>query len=59
MVVFHLWNGGEPGAELWPPQHEQPLLLAVRFRGDSFRGSLTCTPEGERRRPTDDPCSPQ
>jgi hypothetical protein len=59
MVVFHLWNGGEPGAESWPPQHEQPLLLAVRFRGDSFRGSLTFTPEGERRRPTDDPCSPQ
>lgn len=59
MVLFHLWNGSKPGAESWPPEHGQPLLLAVRFGGDSFRGSLTFTPEGERRRPTDDPCSPQ
>jgi len=59
-VVFHLWNGSEPGAEPWPPGHVQPLLLAVRFGGGSFRGSLTFTPEGERRKPTaGDPCPPQ
>ncbi|MFJ1673135.1 hypothetical protein ACIOK4_43645 [Streptomyces bottropensis] len=59
-VVFHLWNGSEPGAEPWPPEHAQPLLLAVRFGGGSFRGSLTFTPEGERRKPTvGDPCLPQ
>nr|BEK71181.1 hypothetical protein KPHV_84080 [Kitasatospora purpeofusca] len=60
MVVFHLWNGSEPGAEPWPPKHAQPLLLAVRFGGGSFRGSLTFTPEGDRRRPTiEDPRLPQ
>lgn len=59
-VVFHLWNGSEAGAEPWPPRHAQPLLLAVRFGGGSFRGSLTFTPEGERRMPTiGDPCLPQ
>ncbi|WP_406194675.1 hypothetical protein OH807_05700 [Kitasatospora sp. NBC_01560] len=56
MVVFHLWNGTEPGAGSWPPEHEQPSLLAVRFGGGSFRESLTFTPEGERRKPTGDPC---
>ncbi|GGV42435.1 hypothetical protein GCM10010245_66570 [Streptomyces spectabilis] len=60
MVVFHLWNGSEPEAEPWPPQPEQPLLLAVRFGGGSFHGSLTFTPEGERRKPTlEDPCLTQ
>ncbi|MBD0694126.1 hypothetical protein BG452_02715 [Streptomyces sp. CBMA123] len=60
MVVFHLWNGNEPGAEPWPPKHEQPLLLAVRFGGGSFRASLIFTPEGDRRKPTaQDPCLPQ
>ncbi|MBY8882903.1 hypothetical protein K7862_35515 [Streptomyces sp. PLK6-54] len=60
MVVFHLWNGSEPGAESWPPEHGQPLLLAVRFGGGSFRGSFTFTPEGERRKPTiGDPRLPQ
>lgn len=59
-VVFHLWNGSEPGAEPWPPRHVQPLLLAVRFGGGSFLGSLTFTPEGERRNPTvGDPSLPQ
>ncbi len=52
MVVFHLWNGSGPGAEPWPPEHEQPLLLAVRCGRGSFSGSLTFTPEGERRKPT-------
>ncbi|MFF7381247.1 hypothetical protein [Streptomyces griseoluteus] len=60
MVVLHLWNGSEPGAEPWPPEHAQPLLLAVRFGGGSFRESLTLTPEGERRMPpVGDPCLPQ
>ncbi|MFE4057821.1 hypothetical protein ACFXP3_16240 [Streptomyces sp. NPDC059096] len=59
-VVFRLWNGSEPGTEPWPPEHAQPLLLAVRFGGGSFRGSLTFTPEGQRRKPTvGDPCLPQ
>ncbi|MFH8385475.1 hypothetical protein ACH4E7_31835 [Kitasatospora sp. NPDC018058] len=52
MVVFHLWNGSDPGAVSWPPEHEQPLLLAVRFGTGSFRRSFTFTPEGERRKPT-------
>ncbi|MFF4444550.1 hypothetical protein [Streptomyces sp. NPDC001502] len=52
MVVFHLWNGSEPGTEPWPPKHEQPLLLAVRFGEGPFRQSLTFTPEGQRRKPT-------
>ncbi|MFJ9520639.1 hypothetical protein ACIRPK_20605 [Kitasatospora sp. NPDC101801] len=51
MVVFHLWNGSEPGTEPWPPEHAQPFLLAVRFGGGSFRRSLTFTPEGTRRKP--------
>ncbi|WP_240930035.1 hypothetical protein [Streptomyces coryli] len=50
IVFFHLWNGAaEPGG--WPPEHEQPLLLAVRFGEGPFRRSFTFTPEGERRRP--------
>ncbi|MEC4576261.1 hypothetical protein [Streptomyces virginiae] len=57
MVVFHLWNGSEPESGSWPPEHDQPLLLAVRCGGGSFHGSLIFTPEGERRRPTvGDPC---
>ncbi|MER7850292.1 hypothetical protein ABTZ03_40885 [Kitasatospora sp. NPDC096077] len=57
MVLFHLWNGSKPGAASWPPEHEQPLLLAVRFGVGSFCGSLAFTPEGERRKPTtDEPC---
>lgn len=59
IVFFHLWNGSEPGTESWPPAHEQPLLLAVRFGGTSLSGSLTFTPEGERKRPTGDPRSAQ
>lgn len=60
MVVFHLWNGSEPGTESWPPEHDQPLLLAVRFGEGPFRRSFTFTPEGERRKPTTaEPCLPQ
>ncbi|MEU9094255.1 hypothetical protein ACIOEW_19495 [Streptomyces sp. NPDC087901] len=51
MVVFHLWNGSAPGTDSWPPEHEQPLLLAVRFGDGPFRETFTFTPEGERRRP--------
>jgi hypothetical protein len=51
MVVFHLWNGSAPGTETWPPVHEQPLLLAVRFGDGPFFETFTFTPEGERRRP--------
>ncbi|MER5597023.1 hypothetical protein [Streptomyces sp. NPDC002265] len=52
MVSFHLWNGSAPGAEpSWPPEHEEPLLLAVRFGTGPFRQTLTFTPEGRQRRP--------
>jgi hypothetical protein len=60
MVVFHLWNGAAAGADTWPPEHEQPLLLAVRFGDGPFRRSVTLTPEGERRKPTTvEPCPPR
>ncbi|MEU5339525.1 hypothetical protein AB0H18_01520 [Streptomyces sp. NPDC020766] len=51
MVVFHLWNGSAPGVDSWPPEHEQPLLLAVRFGDGPFRETFTFTPEGGRKRP--------
>ncbi|WP_316528141.1 hypothetical protein [Kitasatospora brasiliensis] len=50
MVSFHLWNGCESETESWPPDHEQPLLLAVRFGDGPLPCSVTFTPEGERRR---------
>ncbi|MFE6621297.1 hypothetical protein [Streptomyces sp. NPDC057740] len=51
MVFFHLWNGSTPDAgSSWPPEHEEPILLAVRFGGGAFRTAFTFTPEGERRR---------
>ncbi|MGW7261416.1 hypothetical protein [Streptomyces sp. NPDC054834] len=52
IVAFHLWNGSAPGTQSWRPEHEQPLLLAVRFGEGPFRRSFTFTPEGERRKPT-------
>ncbi|MEU3795575.1 hypothetical protein AB0F07_38285 [Streptomyces fructofermentans] len=52
MVVFHLWNGTEPGpGDGWPPAHEQPLLLAVRHGHGPFPGTFTFTPHGHRLRP--------
>ncbi|MFI6731172.1 hypothetical protein NRF20_44905 [Streptomyces sp. R-74717] len=55
MVVFHLWNGTEPGpGDGWPPAHEQPLLLAVRHGDGLFRESFTFTPHGQRLRPVVD-----
>lgn len=60
MVIFHLWNGSPPGAESWPPEHEQPLLLAVRYGEGPFRQSFTFTPEGQRRKPAfAEPCQPR
>ncbi|MGW2058974.1 hypothetical protein ACWCOZ_34565 [Streptomyces sp. NPDC001840] len=55
MVFFHLWNGGAPEAESsWPPEHEEPALLAVRFGGAAgggpFGESFVFTPEGQRRK---------
>jgi hypothetical protein len=51
VVSFHLWNGSAPDAESsWPPEHEEPILLAVRFGGGAFRTAFTFTPEGERLR---------
>ncbi|MFJ2590893.1 hypothetical protein [Streptomyces sp. NPDC087538] len=50
MVSFHLWSGSAPGAEQsWPPEHEEPLLLAVRFGTGLFGQTFTFTPEGRRR----------
>ncbi|MFJ7199474.1 MULTISPECIES: hypothetical protein [unclassified Streptomyces] len=54
MVSFHLWNGSAPGAEQsWPPAHQEPLLLAVRFGTGPFRQTFTFTPEGRRRLPAE------
>ena len=51
MVSFHLWNGSAPDAESsWPPEYEEPVLLAVRSGSGAFRRTFTFTPEGERRR---------
>ncbi|OPC76723.1 hypothetical protein B4N89_45390 [Embleya scabrispora] len=51
-VVFHLWNGSAPGtASSWPPDHTEPLLLAVRCDDAPFRESFTFTPTGRRLRP--------
>lgn len=52
MVSFHLWNGSAPEAEQsWPPEHKEPLLLAVRCGTGYFRQTFTFTPEGRRRLP--------
>jgi hypothetical protein len=54
MVSFHLWNGTAPGDEQsWPPPHEEPLLLAVRFGTGHFRQTFTFTAEGRRRLPVE------
>lgn len=54
MVSFHLWNGSAPGAEQsWPPEHDEPVLLAVRFGAGPFRRTFTFTPEGRRRLPVE------
>ena len=58
MVVFHLWNGTDPGLQDWP-SHEEPLLLAVRCGEGDLADSLTFTPQGRKRRPEDgrqEPC---
>ncbi|MET8956860.1 hypothetical protein ACWEO4_40760 [Streptomyces sp. NPDC004393] len=47
IVSFHLWNGSTSGS--WPPDHQEPLLLAVRYGDGPFRQRFTLTPEGERR----------
>ncbi|MET7509136.1 hypothetical protein [Streptomyces albidoflavus] len=52
MIAFHLWNGSDPGPDsAWPPDREQPLLLAVRCGEGPFADRFTFTPEGRRRRP--------
>lgn len=54
MVSFDLWNGSAPGAEQsWPSEHQEPLLLAVRFGTGPFRQTFTFTPEGRRRLPAE------
>ncbi|MDK9498642.1 hypothetical protein QEZ40_003831 [Streptomyces katrae] len=54
MMSFHLWNGSAPRAEQsWTPEHEEPLLLAVRFGAGPFRQTFTFTPEGRRRLPVE------
>jgi hypothetical protein len=54
MVFFHLWNGADAGSgRPWPPDHPEPLLLAVRYGDAAFAD--TFTPEGRRRRSTPAP----
>lgn len=55
MVSFHLWNGSDAGS--WPPDHPEPLLLAVRYGHTAFAGTFTFTPEGRRRSPGSTPRS--
>ncbi|MER7535319.1 hypothetical protein ABTX77_11045 [Streptomyces sp. NPDC097704] len=51
MVFFHLWNGTDGPDTLWPPEREEPLLLAVRLGDVPVAEAFTFTPEGLRRRP--------
>lgn len=52
MVFFHLWNGTVPEAvSSWPPDHDEPLLLAVRCGMERFADTFTFTPHGQRLRP--------
>ncbi|MEU9111004.1 hypothetical protein AB0D04_04170 [Streptomyces sp. NPDC048483] len=56
MVFFHLWNGTDPASgQSWPPDHPEPLLLAVRHGDGAFADTFTFTPEGRHRRPAPHP----
>ncbi|MEV0292430.1 hypothetical protein [Nocardia sp. NPDC050710] len=58
MVVFHLWNGVDPGAQSsWPPKYQEPILLAIRCGTGSFADTFVFSPEGTRRRPPEDKLS--
>ncbi|MFD6158253.1 hypothetical protein ACFWF7_34725 [Nocardia sp. NPDC060256] len=46
MVFFHLWNRRD--------EYTDPILLAIRHGADPFAASFAFTPEGIRRRPTED-----
>ncbi|MFJ4657323.1 hypothetical protein ACIP5Y_39160 [Nocardia sp. NPDC088792] len=51
MVIFHLWNGVDPGTEpSWPPQYPEPILLATRCGAGAFPTSFSFTPQGHSRR---------
>ncbi|MET8778105.1 hypothetical protein ABZV58_24155 [Nocardia sp. NPDC004654] len=52
MVVCHLWNGVDEGAEQhWPRKYPEPLLLAIRYGTGSFPATFSFTPKGRRLRP--------
>ncbi|MES4902821.1 MULTISPECIES: hypothetical protein [unclassified Streptomyces] len=52
MVFFHLWNGTAPeAASSWPPDYDEPLLLAVRCGMERFADTFTFTPHGQALRP--------
>lgn len=52
MMFFHLWDGTDAeSGRSWPPDHAEPLLLAVRYGHAAFADTFTFTPEGRRRRP--------
>ncbi|MCU1641449.1 MAG: hypothetical protein JWN03_1724 [Nocardia sp.] len=52
MVIFHLWNGVDPGAEPnWPPKVFGSGLAGDPLRRRLFPRLLLFTPEGHRRRP--------
>ncbi|MFB8280518.1 hypothetical protein [Nocardia colli] len=46
MVFFHLWNSRD--------EYTEPILLAIRHGAGPFAASFAFTPEGIRRRPTED-----
>ncbi|MBE3013513.1 hypothetical protein IL992_30690 [Microbispora sp. NEAU-D428] len=60
VICLHLWNAfadTAPDADL-RGVHPEPVVLAVRHRPGPFRGAFSFTPEGLRRRPSADQCSP-
>jgi hypothetical protein len=48
LIFFHLWNGRQPGtgADNWPLEHPQPILLAARCGGARFIDGFIFTPTG-------------
>lgn len=51
-MVFHLWNGSTAAAAASrPPDHTEPLLLAVRCDDAVSKESFTFTPTGRRLHP--------
>ncbi|GAA0251857.1 DUF7710 domain-containing protein [Cryptosporangium japonicum] len=59
LICIHVWNSvGNSDADEQEGIHPEPVVLAVRHRPGDFPRSFSFTPEGMRRRPTDDQRSP-